>query len=293
MALTGSTRMQATTVLMYAVGLCLWNFDKDFNQVENELERIIKFVADMDLTFLKNFIESETEIYRKGEYLFYETDGKLGISILTDTTERSPTFSLHPFENQIDLEKTPSLSYLLFPQSPNNVSAWQDLLGRSPRCFHWKEVTDQTSVDRLMGFDFSRELTIKRPGYLNAPHSNFKIHYDEINNAIIFSLNENFYKLKLGELNFLSAHLILKVLLNNLSTLVMGRMNRYESNLMTWVRASNNKLVDRTVRYVDTLLKEKGVNISYDVLVEACFRVKDQIPKDQSLVLTLVREFSS
>ncbi|MDO9181957.1 MAG: hypothetical protein Q7U04_06095, partial [Bacteriovorax sp.] len=214
-------------------------------------------------------------------------------SILTDTTERSPTFSLYPFENQNDLEKNPSLSYLLFPNSPDNKSAWLDLLGRAPRCFHWTEVTAQTSLERLMGFDFSQCLTSFRPKYLKANHSNFKIFFDEELNAINFALKENSYQLKMGTLNFLSTHLVLKIILNNLSTLVMGKMDRYESNLMTWVRASNNKLVDRAVRYTDTLLKQKGIEISYEELVHACFRLKDQIPRDQSLVLTMVAEFSA
>ena len=292
MALTGSTRMQATTILMYATGLCLWFYDSDFSEVENELASITQFVKKIDFKFLKKFIEVETELYLKGEYLFYETDGKLGISILTDTTERSPTFSLYPFENQHDSIKNPSLSYLLFPKSLDNNSAWFDLLGRSPRCFLWQEVTAQTSLERLMGFDFSKQLTLTRPTYLSAAHSHFKIFFDDKKNAINFSLLENSHQLELGELNFLSTHLILKIILNNLSTLVMGRMNRYESNLMTWVRASNNKLVDRAVRYVDTLLRQKGIIVSYDELVGACFRLKDQIPRDQSLVLTMVREFS-
>ena len=292
MALTGSTRMQATTILMYGMGLCLWFFEKDFSEIEKELNGITNFVKELNLDFLKSFIECETDLYLKGEYLFYETDGKLGISILTDTTERSPTFSLYPFENQNDMEKNPSLSYLLFPNSLDNKSAWMDLLGRSPRCFHWHEVTAQTSIDRLMGFDFSQKLISKRPSYLNAPHSNFKIVFDEAHNALNFSLKNNHHQLKLGDLNFLSAHLVLKIILNNLSTLVMGRMDRYETNLMTWVRASNNKLVDRAVRYVDTLLKQKGIIVPYEELVEACFRIKDQIPRDQSLVLTMVREFS-
>ena len=292
MALTGSTRMQATTILMYGMGLCLWFFEKDFCEIEKELNGITKFVKELNLDFLKNFIECESDLYSKGEYLFYETDGKLGISILTDTTERSPTFSLYPFENQHDLEKNPSLSYLLFPNSLDNKSAWQDLLGRSPRCFYWPEVTAQTSLERLMGFDFSQKLISLRPVYLNAPQSNFKIVFDEAQNALNFSLKNNQYQLKLENLNFLSAHLVLKIILNNLSTLVMGRMDRYETNLMTWVRASNNKLVDRAVRYVDTLLKQKGIIIPYEELVIACFSIKDQIPRDQSLVLTMVKEFS-
>ena len=295
MALTGSTRMQATTILMYAVGLCLWFYDQDSKKMEAELELITKFIDEVSFEFLQKFIKCESDLYKKNEYVYYETDGLLGISILTDTTERSPTFSLYPFENQKDpdAEKKPSLSYLLFSLAETAESAWLELLGRAPRTFHWSEITDQTSGERLAGFDFSRELINARLRYLNVPHSRFKIFLDKKNNFLNFSLNENQHQLALGELNFLSAHLILKIVLNNLSTVIMGRMDRYESNLMTWVRASNNKLVDRAVRYVDTLLKQKGIEISYEELVLACFRLKDQIPRDQSLVLTMVKEFSS
>lgn len=292
MALTGSTRMQATTILMYAVGLSLWFYDKNFEEVESELLKITNFVKETSFDFLKNFIECEADLYKNGEYVFYETDGKLGISILTDTTERSPTFSLYPFENQLSIHKHPSLSYLLFPKTENSESAWFELLKRPPRTFHWEEVTDQTSYDRLMGFDFSKQLLTLRPTYLNATHASFKIVFNEKENALEFSLKGHFFKLALGDLNFLSAHLVLKIVLNNLSTLIMGRMDRYESNLMTWVRASNNKLVDRAVRYVDTLLKLKGISVSYDELVYACFRLKESIPSDESLVLAMVKEFS-
>jgi len=291
MALTGSTRMQATTILMYAAGLCLWYYDQNFEEIQAELKRMISYVEKTDFTFLAPFIEKESMLYEKEQYLFYETDGLLGISILTDTTERSPTFSLYPFENQLSEHKHPSLSYLFFPKSENSKSAWHDLLKREPRTFHWKEVTDQTSHERLMGFDFSKRLTELRPQYLKATHAHFKIDLNEETNVLTFELDGLKSQLALEGLNFLSAHLVLKILLNNLSTLIMGRMGRYESNLMTWVRASNNKLVDRACRYVDTLLKQKGIVVSYEDLVRACFRIKDQIPRDQSLVLTMVREF--
>ena len=295
MALTGSTRMQATTILMYAVGLAMWFHDKTINEMQNELQKLTDFVNTESFSFLENFIKEETNLYKKGEYDYYETDGALGISILTDTTERSPTFSLYPFENQNDTDsaKLPSLSYLLFPHAKNAESAWLELLGRAPRTFHWKEITDQTSQDRLSGFDFSKNLIEARLRYLKVPHSRFKIFIDQEKNEISFSLNQLSHIVSLKNLNFLSAHMVLKMQLNNLSTLIMGRMDRYESNLMTWVRASNNKLVDRSVRYVDILLRKKGIEISYEDLVLACFRLKDQTPRDQSLVLRLVREFSS
>jgi N-acetylmuramic acid 6-phosphate etherase len=100
MALTGSTRMQATTVLMYFVGLALWYVDQDFLEIQKEIIHIIDFIEKTDFNFLEQFIKRESEIYKRQEYLFYEADRDLGISILTDTTERSPTFSLYPIENQ-------------------------------------------------------------------------------------------------------------------------------------------------------------------------------------------------
>lgn len=292
MALTGSTRMQATTVLMYGVGLCLWYFDRSYTEMETEVQKMIETMKAMDFSFLTKFIERESEIYKRGEFLLYETDPYLGISILTDTTERSPTFSLYPFENQQDENKNPSLAYLYFKSSPDSPKAWYDLLRREPRCFHWSEITDQTTHQRLMGFDFSAQLVEHRKKYLNVPHHHFKIHFDAEKNQLSFELDELTHTLELKELNFLSTHLVLKVLINNLSTLIMGRMNRYESNLMTWVRASNNKLVDRAVRYAHFLLHKKGINASYSDLVHACFKLKDDVPRDQALVLKMVEELS-
>lgn len=292
MALTGSTRMQATTILMYYVGLGMWYYDRDFSLIEKEVNQIISFVEKTDFNFLTPFIERESEIYQNDGYLLYETDAYLGISILTDTTERSPTFSLYPFENQLDAHKNPSLSYLYFRESRDGVSAWKDLLQRAPRTFHWKEVTAQTSGERLVGFDFSGNFPEMRQGYLKKKHHYFKIFFDSKSNSISFELDHLSHTVELGELNFLSAHLVLKILMNNLSTTIMGRLGRYESNLMTWVRASNNKLVDRAVRYATTLLSQKGIDVPYEKLVHACFRLKDQIPRDQALVLRLVEEFS-
>jgi N-acetylmuramic acid 6-phosphate etherase len=292
MALTGSTRMQATTILMYSVGLCLWYFNTKDSDVEKEATSILDMVKKTDFNFLQSFIEKESEIYKSGEYILYETDSTLGISILTDTTERSPTFSLYPFENELDKVKNPSLSYLYFKNTPNVQAGWMELLQRPPRAFHWPEVTAQTSRERLIGFDFSQKFIEKRAAYLKAPHHHFKIYYAKDTNSIYFELDELNHTLYLEGLNLLSVHLVLKILLNNMSTLIMGRMGRYESNLMTWVRASNNKLVDRAVRYADFLLQQKGIKVSYEDLVHACFKLKDQIPRDQPLVLTLVQQFS-
>jgi N-acetylmuramic acid 6-phosphate etherase len=291
MALTGSTRMQATTVLMYFVGLALWFSEESFSEVQKEIERIISFIQETDFDFLEKFIKREAEIYERSEYLFYEADRDLGISILTDTTERSPTFSLYPFENQNDEIKKPSLSYLLFTKAKNKEEAWFELLQRDPRTFYWTEVTQETSHERLMGFDFSSQLINHRKKYLDVIHHHFKISLDKEKNTLSFSLDELNHTIPLNSLSFLSTHLVLKIFLNSHSTILMGRLNRYESNLMTWVRASNFKLIDRTVRYASHLLELKGVIVNYDELVHACFHLKDKTPRDESLVLRIVEEF--
>ncbi len=292
MALTGSTRMQATTILMYAVGLAMWFYNEDDSQMDKEADSMLAFLKATDFGFLKPFIERESEIYQKGDYLLYETDSYLGISILTDTTERSPTFSLYPFENQHESHKNPSLSYLYFSRAKTNQEAWRELLKRDPRTFYWPEVTAQTTGERLMGFDISQNFPQIRAEYVKNKHHHFKVYFYHELNEIRFELDHLKHTITLGNLNFLSAHMILKILLNNLSTTIMGRIGRYESNLMTWVRASNNKLVDRAVRYATTLLLKKGITVAYEDLVHTCFKLKDQIPRDQALVLKMVEEHS-
>lgn len=293
MALTGSTRMQATTILMYVVGLALLNVNEENEKIELEVDKIISWVETNSFHFLKDFIVHEADIYQNNGHVFYETDGDLGISILTDTTERSPTFSLFPFENEQDEIKNPSLSYILFPKVDSSTRAWEDLLKRKPRAFFWPEVTDRTTIERLYGFDFSSRLLLNRKKYAAGNHHHFKIYFNKKENSIHFDFDSLQKKIVCNDLSFLSVHMILKILLNNHSTLLMGRMGRYKSNLMTWVRASNFKLIDRSVRYAQLLLKENGKSADYKELVHLCFKYKDQIKRDQSLVIKMVEEYKN
>ena len=65
-----------------------------------------------------------------GGTILYQTAEDWAITILTDTTERSPTFSLYSFENQDDLEKNPSLVYLYMNSVKTVEEAWFKLLKR-------------------------------------------------------------------------------------------------------------------------------------------------------------------
>ncbi|MDO9579354.1 MAG: hypothetical protein Q7J06_02140, partial [Bacteroidales bacterium] len=88
-------------------------------------------------------------------------------------------------------------------------------------------------------------------------------------------------------------HLVLKMILNTHSTLVMGRLGRYEGNVMTYVRASNNKLIDRAIRYIDLLLKDKKINLPYSTLAYILFEMIDKTPPDQPIVLSTVAEIEN
>lgn len=291
MALAGSTRMQASTVLMAAEGLALLNFSEP-QKIKENIKMILSFRKNLDCTFMEDFIEKESACYETGDYLMYETGTSCAITILTDTTERSPTFSMVPFENSSDTSDTASLCYLSIPHAPDSLSAWHALLGRNPRPLSWEEFEKIAGIKRLEGFDFSSRAPLRRSGLLpGAVHHTFQI--DHCANKLIFKL-DNFYKeIDTQSLSEFDVHMILKMLLNAHSTLVMGKLGRYEGNLMTWVRPSNNKLIDRTIRYASHLLELKGIHQTYEIIAETCFKLMETTRSDSPLVAEIVNDLST
>ena len=193
------------------------------------------------------------------------------------------------FPNKVnfkDKSSKPSNFYLFFPDSRNAMEAWELLLGREPRTFLWKDVTNETSFDRLTGFDFSKGLISKRRS-LGIKHEFFSIHQKE--KGLLFTLGDLEYYLVIENNKPLILHIILKLILNTLSTLVMGKLGRFQGNLMTWVRPSNNKLIDRAIRYSQLLLKEKGIIVSYENIARACFITLEQEHWNRSLVMEIVK----
>jgi hypothetical protein len=51
------------------------------------------------------------------------------------------------------------------------------------------------------------------------------------------------------------------------------------------------KLIDRTIRYADLLLREDGLELSYEELACECFRLLETLPNDSSIVLGIVDAF--
>jgi N-acetylmuramic acid 6-phosphate etherase len=289
MAVTGSTRMQSSTILLAAAGIGLFYFRDNNVTIENAINAFASYWDSADIQFIEKFISLETDFYKKGDYLLYETDNNLGITVITDTTERSPTFSLFPFENTNETEAGLSLCYLYMPGSDSSENAWQNLLWRKPRTLEWQDINGIASGERLLGFDFSRNVISRREHHTKSiKHHLFKIFYDQY--GLNFNLDEEIHTLAAPFSNPLFTHLVLKMILNVHSTLIMGRLGRYEGNVMTYVRASNNKLIDRAIRYIDMLLRNKNIILSYSNLCHILFEMIEKTSSDKSIVLETVEE---
>lgn len=295
MALSGSTRMQASSILMYAIGLAMNGTEQEAGWIESSFNDFQKYFDELDFTPFADFVVHEADHYKNGDHLFYQANPFLGISILTDTTERSPTFSLFPFENKNDPKKAEkaSLVYLKLMGATTADEAWQKLLFRKPRTFQWEDSEgfgELTTYERLMGFDISESIVMEREAYIKGNNSTFIIEQRGVD--LCFEVDDVNWKTPVNHLSSLEIHMLLKMILNNHSTLVMGRMGRYESNLMTWVRTSNNKLIDRAIRYTEILLEGKGVKRSYEEIATALFELKSELQQDEPLVMRLVEKLS-
>ena len=262
MALTGSTRMQASTVLMLVVGLVL-EYGRDWEKARHELEAWIRFLESSVVPVLQGLILREADTYLEGGYTCYNAD-ELAITVFTDTTERAPTFNLAPFDNPDHPGGKHSLTYISIPSATDSLQGWQHLLARDPRPLQWPEIHPKTSAEYLLSFDFGRRAMAFRERTLPVG-ANFPFTITSLPSDLCLRFREIEEHFALSGQNPLFDHLTLKMLLNMHSTLVMGRLKRFEGNLMTWVYPSNGKLVDRAARYTQILLRQKGyTNFDYD-----------------------------
>jgi N-acetylmuramic acid 6-phosphate etherase len=285
MALAGSTRLQATTVLMLAIGSCLFS-QLDSISPEERLTGLRGWIEKADLQALASLIEKEAQAYENHDPVVHQT-ADYGLTLLTDLTERSPTFSLLPFENFLSSSDLPAWTYLCVRGATSAHVAWRAILGREPRALNWPEYEGRYSEMVLDGFDFSHHGLKSHAQALESAAADLNIYSIDRSskNEMLWSFAGANFKLRKPD-DLLLENLFLKILINMTSTLVMGRLQRFEGNLMLWVRASNHKLVDRSIRYIEHLLKARAKKaFSYEDITLALFEVLDTLPSDQSVVL--------
>jgi len=311
MAVSGSTRMQSASVQLLAVGaaleMAIWKFLQD-EFTEDELKVIGKGVLKPEeytaeyVKMLHNLsvgkaikglaaaIDLETETYKANGIVTYATHDYL-IDIMTDTTERQPTFTLPPFRKFKDQTSAISWAYVKDPLYPSTV-AWQHVFRRPIKGLEWSKEdyirmgAHQNIIDNppLVGADQVFEYNIgnendpsrysRLPAKLIAIDINgsacptmMKWYNENVGNfsegvALRFG-NIPKGKLVANEIHIpimlpdtlldLMTHMMIKVAFNLISTGTMAKMNRVWSNWMIQVFPTNKKLIDRSTRIIAQL----------------------------------------
>jgi len=281
MALSGSTRLQATTVQLLVVSLALASVGTSSGLVPG-WEDFCRQLADLDLDWLGPWIEAECNLYQSGQRLLYSID-RYGVTVLTDTTERAPTFSLHPFDHASQATSRSWCGLELAEVSGGN--GWEALLHRPPRTLEWPGVKKAAGKERLEGYALAGDGLV-RWQQKGPPVRRFLVRGESIR----LQVGQYEKDLDLEDWPLWLRHLALKRVLNTHSTLVMGRLGRFVGNCMVYVRPSNLKLIDRAARYVVTLAGARGVGLDYAEAVRAVFNVRDRIGIDEPVVLRALEE---
>ena len=163
MSITGSTRMQATSIQLCVMLTILEMVVRELTGTDPAatpglfLEKLSEFYDNLKspdfLSQLEEFVKLEEKVYRSGNKNNYYAD-RLGIDVLTDTTERSPTYCTPPFRKFDDATASESWAFLFLPDDWTD-KAWENILKRKPRCITWSEeevcaLVDEENVERTL-----------------------------------------------------------------------------------------------------------------------------------------------
>ena len=347
MAVAGSTRMEVTTVELLAAGAAIevasWQWLKEHLTVDElkaigfealELQDYAHLFDDLlkqmatgkAVEGLAQAIELETATYTKNGLVTYTTHEYLP-DIMTDTTERQPTFTLPPFKKFADPSTLVSWAYVKDPLYPSYV-AWQHVFRRPIKGLEWKKEdyiqmkAAQAIIDNPPAVS-SSEVHQYNIGYENDPsrylrHPSILIAMD-INGSATPEVMDWFHQnrknfdqgvvLRMGNIPAsklhdneiqvpvalkrtimdLVPHLMVKLAFNLLSTGTMAKMGRVYGNWMIQVLPTNKKLIDRSTRIIANL-----AGISYEKANEEFFksmlgRNPNEVYRESYVVETLKR----
>lgn len=165
MAITGSTRMQATSIQLCVMLTILEMVLREFHNVitferlnvDNVPGQFLAALEEMHSTLLSKplcddlakLVEMEERVYRANGRNNYFAD-TLGIDVLTDTTERSPTYCTPPFRKFDDTAASESWAFLYLPYE-RTEDAWNWILKKKPQCIEWsrEEVRQLVPEDKV------------------------------------------------------------------------------------------------------------------------------------------------
>ncbi len=318
MAIAGSTRMQATTAELLIVGSALEAALQQWLQISETLPAPQQTFRDLMqqltvpscVTTLAQITEFEESIYRHHGLITYTANWAL-LDVLTDTTERSPTFMIPPFRKDDDPKSPLSWAFAKTPLA-STEQAWHQMLQRPPRGLTWQqevyrqlnaplalqnqppELSNQTLYGFLIGNEWDANRTSAdinahmAIGFTDEMHSLYPFGTNSFQQTAMLSVGDNrLFTGKLPEVHFhfpldlpesplqLWRHLAIKLILNTVSTATMCRMERVLGNAMLWVSPSNKKLIDRGCRLI--------TQVTGCVYKEACVRLFQALDKVEAL----------
>jgi len=332
MAIAGSTRMQATTIQLCVMLTILEMvvrklMGREGDVVPQEFLKALKeahagLKSAKTLAQLAKIVELEEAVYRRGGRNNYFAS-RFGIDVLTDTTERSPTFCTPPFRKFDDTAAAESWAFLFLPEN-KTPEAWRHILKRSPRCLEGTEneirqlVTEENlprtvetlrkiSREELMRFRIgldglpgramkdgdcavavlsdAEEILLSRNGafwiQLHAAREK------GANAAVICFCHHGRQPLAADAGEIVRAtvsvpptdllldgvtRVVVKLVMNSISTCTMVRLGRVMGNMMVYVVPSNLKLIDRATRYIGYL-----TGLPYERANELLFEVIEYV----------------
>ena len=300
MALTGSTRMQSSTFEQLAGCVSLegalfdilngCGVDVDFpgyawygNQFLAMTEQLL---SEKSVALLADTSRLEQKVYEAGGLMTLYADEYL-LDVLTDTTERSPTFMTPPFCSADMVGHEQSWAFVKNPTCTTQ-EAWVSCFLREPNCISWprekyaqlglnekqiQKIPDITS-HALKRFIIGCESMPERE---NSPCSHalwvdaksapecFVEQATRYNGCSMMTIEGAGITLAETGMDMFE-HLCIKLMLNTVSTGVMARMGRIDGNWMTCLAMSNKKLVDRSARIVSDVC-----GVPYEVALEEIY----------------------
>jgi N-acetylmuramic acid 6-phosphate etherase len=307
MAITGSTRMQATTAELFIVGaaleIALVRFLRQKMspsgverlrlreyQPDEYHRRLCELLTQLSSNEAVDMLAAATafeeDIYRKQGLVTYFAD-KFLLDVLTDTTERSPTFMLPPFRKQDDNLSPRSWAFVKDPFR-STKEAWCELLQREPRGLDWgRDVYEKMNAPenlkarppKLDNTEIHKFMIGNEPdpSRTDAADSSLVVvgvgNEDQLIHTALEKFSSQYKKtavITVGQADAAGAtdkefcfsctladsplrlwhHLAVKLVLNTLSTATMVRMDRVIGNAMVWLSPSNKKLIDRGSRLI-------------------------------------------
>ncbi len=281
MAVTGSTRMQSSTVeqavIASALELALARINGDRIDISDGFASALSALDEKSITHLT---DKEASLYEGHGHVTYFADEFL-LDVLADTTERGPTFCVPLFRPRMCKDEPLSWAFVKNPFLPTR-KAWLKCFGRMPRCIEKQDHAllgipqdikiPNIGLDALMQFEIGCEDDPEREQgeslaiwigqstpreYLSAAEK-----YKD-RDEFIFNTHVLPTRLKIFE------HLSAKMAINTFSTGVMAKNGRICGNYMVNMNISNKKLIDRGSRMISDLC-----GISYEMANEELFYSK-------------------